>query len=388
MLAPIFIAALTGVFVGRVLTGGGALINIGDFGTVVNGDYFPAVVLGVLSGGLGVLIMQGVTLVETAARRSAVPAVARPLLGGVVVGCLALISPEVLSSGHGALHINLSASVPWTALVILLVLKSVASAVSIGSGFRGGLFFAALFLGAIFGKLFAFTVPTVFHTATLTPEIYAIVGMSALAVAIIGGPLTMTFLALELTGNFTIAALVLMSVIASSVTVRKSFGYSFATWRFHLRGETIRSAHDVGWIRSLTVGKLMRRDVRTVREDTSLAVLRRDFPLGSAERVIVVDNAERYSGIITIPELYAAELEHKADTIIAKDLAKNRQDTLLPQMNAKEAAAVFDQIESEELAVIDAPDTRKVVGLLTETHTLRRYSEELDRRRQEESGLL
>ena len=95
-----------------------------------------------------------------------------------------------------------------------------------------------------------------------------------------------------------------------------------------------------------------------------------------------------YVGIITIAELYAANLEQDDGTVIAKDLAKNQQDTLLPKMNAKEAAAIFDQIESEELAVIDALDTRKVVGLLTESHTLRRYSEELDRRRQEESGWL
>jgi CIC family chloride channel protein len=385
-LAPIFIASLTGVFVGRLLTGGATLINIGDFGTVVNGDYFPALVLGVLSGGLGILIMQGVTLVETAARKSFIPAVARPLIGGAIVGGLALISPEVLSSGHGALHINLAASVPWAMLIFLLVLKSIASAVSIGSGFRGGLFFAALFLGAIFGKLFAFTVPTVFHTATLTPEIYAIVGMSSLAVAIIGGPLTMTFLALEMTGDFPIAALVLMAVIASSVTVRKSFGYSFATWRFHLRGESIRSAHDIGWIRTLTVGKLMYRDVRTVRDDTHLAVLRRDFPLGSAQRVVIVDHADRYAGIIVVPELYAAHLDQDVGSVIAKDLLRNQNDVLLPQMNAKEAASIFDTTESEELAVIDAPETRKVVGLLTESRTLRRYSEELDRRRHDDSG--
>ena len=385
-LAPIFVAALTGVFIGRTLTGGAPFINIGDFGTVTNSDYFPAIVLGILSGGLGVLIMQGVTLIEAAARKSVVPAEARPLVGGVIVGCLALISPEVLSSGHGALHINLAASIPWTTLLFLLVLKSLASAVSIGSGFRGGLFFAALFLGAVFGKLFAFAVPAVFHVSTLTPEIYAIVGMSTLAVAIVGGPLTMAFLVLELTGDFPITALVLVSVIASSVTVRKTFGYSFATWRFHLRGESIRSAHDVGWIRSLTVGKLMRRNVRTVRDDTSLAVLRRDFPLGSAQRLIVVDRADTYAGIIVVPELYADHLDPDVNSKTARDLLRNQHDALLPKMNAKEAAALFDATESEELAVIDGRETRKVVGLLTESHTLRRYSEELDRTRREASG--
>ena len=51
---------------------------------------------------------------------------------------------------------------------------------------------------------------------------------------------------------------VLTAVAVAGLLVRRMFGYSFATWRFHLRGETIRSAHDVGWIRNLTVDKLMR----------------------------------------------------------------------------------------------------------------------------------
>ena len=128
-----------------------------------------------------------------------------------------------------------------------------ASAISIGSGFRGGLFFGSLFMGALLGKLFAYSAPYIFAHATLTPVIYAVVGMSALAVSVIGGPMTMTFLALEITGDFPITVLVLAAVITASLTVRNLFGYSFATWRFHLRGESIRSAHDVGWIRNLTV---------------------------------------------------------------------------------------------------------------------------------------
>jgi chloride channel protein, CIC family len=89
--------------------------------------------------------------------------------------------------------------------------------------------------------------------------------------------------------------------------VRRTFGYSFATWRFHLRGEAIRSAVDVGWIRNLTVGRMMRRDVRTVRKDTSMDTFRRDFPLGSTQRVVVLDSKDRYAGIALISEAHAPE---------------------------------------------------------------------------------
>lgn len=385
-LTPVVVAALTGTIVSHLLVGNAFFVTIGDFGAVTNGDYVPAFVLGIICAGFGILIMQGVTLVEAAARRTVGFAPIRPMIGGFIVGTLGLISPEVLSSGHGALHLNLNTTATIGALALVIVLKSVASAVSIGSGFRGGLFFASLFLGALLGKLFAAAAPYIFVSATLTPSVYAIIGMSSLAVAIIGGPLTMTFLALEMTGNFPITVLVLIGIIASSLTVRKTFGYSFATWRFHLRGETIRSAHDIGWVRSLTVGKMMRRDVRTARNDITLAVFRREFPLGSTQRAVVTDSDGKYAGIVLVPEAHAASLDAKATEMPVTALLRYKSDVLVPQMNAKEAVAKFDAAESEALAVVDDPQSGHVLGLLSESHTLRRYSEELDRRRREIAG--
>ena len=135
--------------------------------------------------------------------------------------------------------------------------------------------------------------------------------MSGLAVAIIGGPLTMGFLALESTGSLPLTVAVLAACVVSSLTVRRTFGYSFATWRFHLRGEVIRSAVDIGWMRNLTVGRMMRREVRTVRAGTPLAAFKRDFPLGATQRVVVLDDEDRYAGIVFPPEAHAdAEDEH------------------------------------------------------------------------------
>ena len=80
--------------------------------------------------------------------------------------------------------------------------------------------------------------------------------------------------------------------------MRETFGYSFSTWRLHLRGETIRSAHDVGWLRSLTAGRMMRTDAPTIAAAADLAEFRRRFPLGSTRRVVAVDEAGRYAGIV------------------------------------------------------------------------------------------
>ena len=386
-LAPVVVAAMIGALVTQAVGGAPFVIDIGQINDITPRDYVPALVLGFFSAGIAILIMRGVTFVETAARRSVVPNVMAPAIGGAIVGIIAFFSPQVLASGHGALHLDLNANITIPALLLLILTKSLASAVSIGAGFRGGLFFASLFLGALTGKLFAALAGTVLPASlTLAPEVYAVIGMSSLAVAVVGGPMTMTFLALEMTGDFPIAMLVLGAVVSSSLMVRKTFGYSFATWRFHLRGESIRSAHDIGWIRNLTVNRMMRHDVRTVSIDTDIETFRHDFPLGSTQRVIAVDADGRYVGMIPVPEVYADSFDTSDGGHGISEFLKYQDEFLLPQMNAKEAVARFDRAESEALAVVNNAQERKVLGLLSEAHTLRRYSEELDQRRREVSG--
>ncbi len=210
--------------------------------------------------------------------------------------------------------------------------------------------------------------------------------MSSMAAAVIGGPFTMVFLAVEMTGDFALAPLIVPSVLVSSLTARRLFGFSFATWRFHLRGEVIRSAHDIGWIRDLTVGRLMQRDVPKVREDSALIDFRRDHPLGSNSLVVAVDGNDRYAGIVPLNRAYALDLDHVAASTSLSSLLSQKGEVLLSSMNVKEAVAAFEKAEADALAVVDNMTDRHVIGVLTEAHALRRYSEELDQHRRELMG--
>ena len=136
--------------------------------------------------------------------------------------------------------------------------------------------------------------------------------MSGLAVAIIGGPLTMGFLALESTGSLPLTVAVLAACVISALTVRRTFGYSFATWRFHLRGEAIRSAVDIGWMRNLTVGRMMRREVRTVRADTPLAAFSATSRWARTSGWWRWTRTDRYAGIVLLAEAHAdADENHR-----------------------------------------------------------------------------
>jgi CIC family chloride channel protein len=384
-LTPIGVSAVAGFVMARQFSPLSLGIIVNQIGEVRGRDLAIATALGVLAAVVGIIIMRGVALVEYLLAKSRLWPPLRPALGGLVVGALALVTPEVLSSGHGALHVNSVVTPPMLFIAIVFVLKIVASTVSLGSGFRGGLFFASLLLGSLGGEVFARELNILFPSLLLDPTLYSIVGMGALSASVIGGPLTMTFIALEATGNLWLTTAVLIAVIISTQITRELFGYSFATWRMHLRGETIRSAADVGWIRDLTVAALMRRDFAKVELGMSVAEFRDKFPLATWSQVVAVDAKGDYAGIIVVADAHGAS-DHKVENL--RDILRAKSTTLLPQMNIQQAAAAFDQAEAEALAVVESAEQPKVVGVLTEAYTLRRYAEESEKRRRSLSGEL
>jgi CIC family chloride channel protein len=386
--APVMAASLAAYLVGGAIGVSSTPLEIAARPPNSASAYLIFMALGLASGLAGIAVMRGVTTVEQLFKMTRVSPTMRPFLGGAILGALALITPQILSSGHGALHGVIESDATIFAFASLFCLKMLASAVSLGSGFRGGLFFASLLLGALLGRIFASGVMLVAPHLAIDPVTTAVVGMSSLAVAVVGGPLTMTFLALETSGDLLITGIVLAAATVSSITVREFFGYSFSTWRLHLRGETIRSAHDVGWIRSLTAGRMMRQDVKTVRQDMPIAEFRNKFPIGSKHRVVALDAEDRYAGLVDVADAYAPEEEEPTKASRVCDFAQLRRDVLTPDMNVKDAIAAFDRTESEALVVVDDPTSRKVLGLLTEQHALRRYAEELDKVRQGLSGTI
>jgi chloride channel protein, CIC family len=382
-LTPVGVAAVAGYFVTHGFQGLSLGISVGPVGDVVGRDLAVAALLGILAALFGILIMRGVALCETGLAKTRLWPPLRPALGGLAVGLLALLTPQVMSSGHGALHFSGLVSMPLQIIAGVFVLKALASIISLGSGFRGGLFFATLFMGALGGRLFADGADLVWPGLGLDPNVYAVIGMSALSASVIGGPLTMSFIALESTGNLWLTTAVLVAVIISTMMTRELFGYSFATWRFHLRGETIRSAADVGWIRDLTVGRLMRQDMTTVPVDMPIGEFRQRFPLGSKTQVVAVDGTGRYVGLALTAEAHAPEIEPAKGL---SGLLHHRDVVLHPAMNIREAIAVFDAAEAESLAVVEAGDERRPIGILTEAHAMRRYAEESEQHRREAIG--
>ncbi|MBS0278261.1 MAG: chloride channel protein [Proteobacteria bacterium] len=385
-LAPVAVASVCATLTQQALNKPQPLFDMTGPVVLDTRSYGLFLLMGILAAGVSIVAMQAVTWAERGLRALEVPDWLRPFVGGVVLSFIAWEFPQVLGSGHGAIQYHFNMHWALLPLAALLVAKLVASAISVGSGFRGGLFSSSLFLGTLFGGVFAQCLAPFVPGVAAQEHAFLLVGMGTIAAAIVGAPLTMVFLVLEATGDFPVTLGVLTGVITATTIVRLTFGYSFSTWRFHVRGLGIRGAHDVGWISDLTVARMMRSDPKVVRSDMSLRALRAKYPPGATKSVYAVDPDGRYVGVIDMLTVHNPQIDDVVDFTVVADLAGMKSVFLLPSENVRTALARFDQTQTEALPVLSARADPRVVGYLTEAYALRRYTQELERRRAAELG--
>jgi chloride channel protein, CIC family len=385
-LAPVAAASLAATLAERALLHPQPLFVVEQFTSIPQWFYLLFALLGVLAAGFSVLAMQSVTWAERLLKRLPLPQWLRPAMGGVLVSAIAIIVPQVLGGGHGAIQLFFDRDPGLLLLTILLVAKLLASAISLGAGYRGGMFSSSLLLGALFGAVFAQSLAWLAPGLAGHQAALMMVAMASVAAAIIGSPLTMVFLVLEGTGNFPVTVGVMVGVVIASTIVRLTFGYSFSTWRFHQRGIGIRSPHDIGWLADLTVGRLMRADPKVVLDVTPLRELRQKFPPGSVKHVFVVSEAGAFVGALDMAAVHDEKQDEVLDSRFAREFATHGDLYLLAYENVRTALARFEDRETEILPVVDSPADKAIVGYLTEQYALRRYNQELERRRNADLG--
>src|SRR5260370_20437464 len=156
---------------------------------------------------------------------------------------------------------------------------------------------------------------------------------------IVGAPVPVSMIVLGGTGDFSAMIGVMVGVVTAAIAVRHWLGYSFATWRFHLRGLSIRSLEDVGWVNELLVGPMMRRDPPVIAAESPVDELRRRFPTGSVRQVFVLDGDGGLCGIIDPARVSEPASCDGVKTV--QDIVPQPASFLLPLYDLRTALAHF-----------------------------------------------
>jgi CIC family chloride channel protein len=130
----------------------------------------------------------------------------------------------------------------------------------------------------------------------------------------------------------------------------------------------------------------MRADPKVVLDTIPLRELRQKFPPGSAKNVFVVSESGAFVGALDMTAVHDEKQDEVLDSRFAREFAAHGDLYLLPYENVRTALSRFEDKETEILPVIDSPADKAIVGYLTEQYALRRYNQELERRRNADLG--
>ncbi|WP_232285563.1 chloride channel protein [Saccharomonospora marina] len=238
----VVLASVTASVVGRAVLGDEALLNLPSFTLHHPLEYLLFVVLGALIGAIGVLFGHVLHAVELLCDRLwRGPEWLRPAVGGVAVGALLLVLPQLYGVGYPVLQNALSGEYLLGFLLILLFGKILATSLTIGVGGSGGVFAPSLFIGAMGATAFGIVVHTWLPQLTTAPGVYGLIGMGAAFAGAAHAPITAVIVLFELTGQYTIILPLMTAVVVATLVGRALSADTIYTRKLRKRGVEIEA---------------------------------------------------------------------------------------------------------------------------------------------------
>ena len=385
--APIVLASVTGTVITRIYYGDEVAFLIPGH-EIQSFWEFPAfALLGIVAGIAAVLVVRAVPIVQKTADRTKAPIWLRPAVAGLMIGLLALVFPQILGVGYGAMNDALNESYNLTFLIGLLLAKGFAVAICMGLGFAGGMFSPSLFLGAMLGGAFGIIATSVFPDLSSGYSAYTLVGMGAFAAAILGAPISTTLIIFELTGDYALTAAVMVASVLASVIMDQFLGGSFFQWQLKCRGVSTRWGREVNLLRKIKVAEIMKREYETVPLTEGLTTVREKLINAPYSELFVIDDQGKLHGTITLTDLRHAAFDPKlGDEVTAGQVARSKPPVLYRTDNIEKAIKLMEQTGEEHLPVLNSAQERHIIGFVHEKDAMMAYNNALLELQSEERG--
>lgn len=243
------------------------------------------------------------------------------LLGGTVMAALIFLFPPLYGEGYGAINQLLDGdtssivagsffyvdrgSVWFIALYILLIvlMKGFATSATNGAGGVGGTFAPSLYVGAMAGFLFAFTLNNLFPMVDISNKNFALMGMAGVMAGVMHAPLMAIFLTAEMTGGYDLFLPLLIVSALSYGTIRIFEPYSIYTMRLAKRGELLTHQKDKAVLTLLKLDNVIETDFKTVHPEMSLKEMVDTIATSNRNLFPVTDADGNFKGIVLLDDI-------------------------------------------------------------------------------------
>ncbi|MEM7172954.1 MAG: chloride channel protein [Pseudomonadota bacterium] len=386
--APIVIASVTGTLVSHAAFGDFPAFILPETWRIASLWEFPAfALLGVVSAAAAILFMKSIIFTEDVIKKVPVPSWSRPAIGGLAVGAIAVFFPEVLGVGYESTDAALSDLYPLWLLIALIGLKTAATAISLGSGFGGGVFSPSLFIGAMVGGAFGILATLVFPEQSSGHGAYTMIGMGAVAGAVLGAPISTILMIFEMTNDYELTIAVMIATVIASVITMQIHGRSFFTWQLERRGVSVTGGKETGLLRAIKVNSVMDRAFTTIPVDASVDQVRHELQEAPWGELFVIEPDGRLTGVLTFTDLHevAFDTSHD-DELNAGMLARKRFPALQARDDLDTAVKLYSVTGEVHVPIVDDHSTMRMMGLAHEHEVMLAYRRALNEARAEERG--
>jgi CIC family chloride channel protein len=377
--SPIIIASVIGTVTGRALEGNEVTFNVPVHELVHPTEIIFYLALGMLCGIVARLFT--FTYFYTQAlfeEKINIPNYLKPALGGFIVGMISIVLPQILGNGYDFMEQALTGQMFWGLAFILVFMKIMCTSITLGSGGMGGVFAPSLFVGAMLGTAFGSSVHGVFPTLTASPETYSVVGMGAVAGAVMQAPLTNILMRFELTNDYTLILPIMVSCIAASYTYQRFTKHSLYVQYLLNKGINIRHGREVSIMNSVKVRDVMNTEFTTIAQEMPFRKVLETISYSKNFYFPILDNKGDMTGILSFSDIREMMFEEQlGDLLVAEELATHKVQVLTPEQNLNEAMEIFSQLDVDQLPVVRNDDKAKVIGMLTRGDVMAAYNREI-----------
>lgn len=381
--AALVIASAIATVVSRAYYGEIPAFPIPDYHMVNPFVEIPLYILmAVIIGVLAVLHIKFFYFVRDWFRELSVHAQLKPIIGALVVGSIGIGFPQVMGDGYGYIEKALAGEGLIWVMLALIALKSIATAITLGSGGAGGVFAPSLFIGAVVGGAFGGIMHWLMPGYTASPGAYATVGIGAFLAASTQAPMTAIFLLFEMTGNYLIIIPIMITSILGSITAKKLYDDSIDTVDFTREGINIHEGREVAIMKSIKVGKAITEEVDFISENANINHLLELFRFARDSFYFpVVNHKGLMVGVVSMQDVKnILHDEEQRVCYLVGAICSRDVITLTPDDNLYDAMQLFDVKGIDEIPVVETLEDPWVLGMIRRRDVIAAYNHEVLKR--------
>ena len=315
------------------------------------------------------------------------PEYLKPVLGGIALGVLGILTfkmdgyPRIFGVGYESITEALVGSLSLKIVFGLLLLKCLATVITLGAGGSGGIFAPSLYMGAMLGASFGLFVENIFPSITIPAGAFAMVGMAAFFSGAAHSPITAIMILFEMTGDYNIILPLMLATVLSTIVSRIISKESIYTLKLTRRGVHLESGTDIDVMQGITVGEVMESEIFPVDFSLGLSELSEKLYRDHKNFFIVLDERGKLFGVATLSDL---EKILRSDSLEGKTVADMATRDGLIVTYADEpmwkALKLLVRHDVSTLPVVSHEDPQEVVGLIGRGDIVRAYRHAIAKR--------